>query len=271
MGILTTTLLGAAVAAAPAWSLQWSPRVDAAREVLGQTYRTRRQTTEIARLFNAEEQADLVHEFRDLDLPDVDGVQADTNSYVHRLTFAWQHQADTLRLRLGVILAVSSNALKDPGDLAARDLYPAVGVGWRAGPAWLALYADDRLGRTLVYPGFELPLRPAPSHEIRLGFPEASWHWQIAPRWSSVAAIEPDGACWQVRDEQLDERRSEVCSRSWQAAWTLRWQATDLFAVEAAVGHSFASTLEYQLRDGRTARVDVPAGSFYGLSVGARF
>jgi hypothetical protein len=251
--------------------LQWSPRVDAAREVLGQTYRTKRQTTEVAWRFAAEQQVDLMHEFRDLDLPEVGGVPADTNSYVHRLTFAWQHRADTLRLQLGLTVSVSSNALKDPGGLEARDLYPAVGVGWRAGPAWVALYADDRLGRTLVYPGFELPLRPAPSHEIRLGFPETSWHWQIAPRWNSVAAIEPDGACWQVRDEQLDERRSEVCSRSWQAAWTLRWQATDLFTVEAAVGRSFASSLEYQLRDGRTTRVDVPAGTFYGLSIGARF
>jgi hypothetical protein len=69
MGILTTTLLSAAVAAAPSWLLQWSPRVDAAREALGQMVRTRRQTTEIARQFNAEDQADFAHEFRDLDLP----------------------------------------------------------------------------------------------------------------------------------------------------------------------------------------------------------
>jgi hypothetical protein len=271
MGIVTTTLLGAAVAAAPAWSLRWSPRVDAAREVLGQTYETNRQTTELAWQFAAEQQANFAHEFRDLDLPDVDGVPPDSNSYVHRLTFAWQYRSDTLRLRLGVTVAASSNALKNPGDLDTEDLRPAVGIGWRAGPAWLALYADDRLGRTLVYPGFELPLRPAPSHEIRLGFPETSWHWQIAPRWSSVAAIEPDGACWQVRDEQFDERRSEVCSRSWQAAWTLRWQITGFLAAEAAVGHSFASSLEYQLRDGRTVRVDVPAGTFYSLGIGARF
>jgi hypothetical protein len=271
MGILTTTLLGAAVAAAPAWSVQWSPRVDAAREVLGQTYRTKRQTTEVAWQFDPEARVDFAHEFRDLDLPDADGVPPDANSYVHRLTFAWQHRSDTLRLRLGITLAVSSNALKDPGDLGTQDLRPAIGIGWRAGPGWLALYADDRLGRTLVYPGFELPLQPAPSHEVRLGFPETSWHWQIAPRWRSIAAIEPDGACWRVRDEQLDERQSEVCSRSWQAAWTLQWQATDLLAAKAAVGHSFASTLEYQLRDGRNVRVDVPSGTFYMLSIGARF
>jgi hypothetical protein len=270
MGIVTTTLLSAVVTAAPAWSVQWSPRVDSARPVLGQTHRPTRQTTEVARHFDAESQADFLHEFRDLDLPDVDGEQADTNSYVHRLTFAWQHSSETRRLRLGITLAVSSNALKSAGDLGAEDLRPAVGVAWRAGPAWLALHADDRLGRTLVYPGFELPLRPAPSQEIRLGFPESSWHWQIAPRWRSVAAIEPDGACWRVRDEQL-ERRSEVCSQSWQAAWTLRWQATNFLAVDAAVGHNFKSTLEYQLRDGSTVRVDVPAGSFYGFSIGARF
>lgn len=268
--ILTTMLLGAAVAAAPAWVLQWSPRIDASREVLGQPYRTKRQTAEIARLFNAEEKADLVYEFRDLDLPAVDGVPADTNSYVHRFTFAWHRRADTFRLRFGLTLAVSSNALKDPGDLDARDVYPAIGVGWRAGPVWLDLYADDRLGRTLAYPGFELSLQPAPSHDVRIGFPETSWRWQIAPRWSSIAAIQPDGACWQVRDELLDERRSEVCSRSWQGVWTLRWQHGS-FAVSAAAGYSFASSVEYQLRDGRDVCVDVPSGGFYQLSLGARF
>jgi hypothetical protein len=47
--------------------------------------------------------------------------------------------------------------------------------------------------------------------------------------------------------------------------------ATHLIAAEAALGHSFASRLEYQLRDGRTVRVDVPSGIFYMLSIGARF
>ena len=270
MGIVTTALVGAAVAAAPAWTLQWSLRIDATRSLLGQTYQTKRQTTGLARHFDAESQADLAHEFRDLDLPDVDGEQSDTNGYVHRLTVDWQRRSETLQLRLGLTLAVSSNALKNPGDLSADDLQPALGIAWRAGPAWLALFADDRLGRTLVYPGFELPLHPAPSQDIRLGFPGSSWQWQIAPRWRSVAAIGPDGACWGVRDENL-ERRSDVCSRAWQAGWTLRWQATDHLAVEAAVGYGFDSSLEYQLRDGRTVRVDVPAGGFWVLSVGGRF
>jgi hypothetical protein len=74
-----------------------------------------------------------------------------------------------------------------------------------------------------------------------------------------------------VRDEQLDERRSEVCSRAWQAAWTLHWQATRVIAIEAAVGRSFASSLEYQLRDGRSVRIDVSPGAFYALGVGAKF
>ena len=270
MGILTITLLATAVAAAPEWTLRWSPRVDATREVLGQTYQTKRQNTELTWQFAADQQAQFAHEFRDLDLPAVDGVPAATNSYVHRLTFAWQQRSDTLRMRLGVTVAASSNALKEPGDLDAKDLRPDVRVAWRAGPAWLQLNADDRLGRTLVYPGFEWLLRPAAAHEIRLGFPEASWLWQVAPRWTSLTAIEPDGACWQVRDKEF-ERTSDVCSRAWQAAWTLRWQAVRFLITEAAIGYRFASSLEYQLRDGRDVRVDVPSGFFYALSLGARF
>jgi hypothetical protein len=270
MGIVATTLLGTAVAAAPYWSLRWSPRVDATREVGGQSHQPVRQTTELTRNFDGAAQAGFVHEFRDLDLPGVDGQQPDTNSYVHRLTLAWQRESDALRLRLGLTVAVSSNALKNAGDLGADDLFPAAGIAWRAGPAWLALYADDRLGHTLVYPGFELPLRPAPSHEIRLGFPQTSWQWQIAPNWRALAAIEPDGACWRVRDAEL-EHRSQVCSRSWQSAWSLRWQATGWLAAEAGIGYRFESSVEYQLRDRRTVKVSVPGGSFYFLGIGARF
>jgi hypothetical protein len=272
MSVLTTILLGTAAVAAPDWSVHWSPRVDVERTVLGQAVRSRRQTTDVTYRIDAEDEAGFAHEFRDLDLPDVDGLPADTNSFVHRLTFAWQRRSGTLRLRMGVTVAVSSNALKQPGDLDFRDLRPAVGAAWRAGPGWLALYADDRLGRTLVYPGFELDLRPAAAHAVRLGFPETSWNWQMAPRWRSVAAVGPDGACWQVRDEQFDERRSEVCSRAWRAAWSLRWQATTHpLTVEAAVGRSFVSSLEYQLRDGRSVRIDVPSGAFYALRFGAEF
>jgi hypothetical protein len=271
MGILTTALLGGAIAAAPAWSIRWSPRIDATRDVLGQSHQPRRQTTEVVYRFLGADEASFAHEFRDLDLPDVGGVPADTNGFVHRLTFAWQRRSDTLRLRLGATVAASSNALKQPGELDSRDLRPAAGVALRAGPLWLALYADDRLGRTLVYPGVEFAFEPAPSHDVRLGFPETSWHWQIAPRWRAVAAVGPDGACWQVTDQQRDDRRTEVCSRAWQAAWTLRWQATGVFGVEAVVGRSFASSLEYQLTDARSVEVDVPAGSFYGLSLNARF
>lgn len=271
MGILTTALFGAAIAAAPPWSIRWSPRVDAAQDVVGESHRPRRQTTDVAYRFSAAEQAAFAHEFRDLDLPDVDGVPADTNSYVHRLTFAWLRRSETLRLQLGIALAASSNALKQPSDLNAGDLQPALSAALRAGPVWLALYADDRLGRTLVYPGFELELQPAPAHHVRLGFPETAWHWQLAPRWRSAMAVGPDGACWQVRDQLSDERRSDVCSRAWQAAWTVRWQPADLIAVDATVGRRFNSSLQYQLRDGRSVDVDVPAGAFYALGIGVQF
>lgn len=270
MGFAAAWLLGATAAAAPAWSISWSPRFEAERQVLGQAVRPARQTTVIARHFDAEERALLRHEFRDLDLPAVEGVEPDTNSYVHRLTPAWQLRTEALRLDLGATLAVSSNALKNADDLDLADLQPALGVQWRAGAAWLALYADDRLGRTLVYPGVELPLQPAPAHEIRLGFPVSSWRWDPLPAWRSIAAVEPDGGCWRVRDKAV-ERRSEVCSRAWQAALTLRWQPARWFEATATIGQRFAASLEYSLRDGRAVAVDLPAGPFYALGLGARF
>jgi hypothetical protein len=270
MGFAAAWLLGATAAAAPGWSVDWSPRVDSERIVRGQAVRPVRQTTRIALQIDAESRAMLQHEFRDLDLPAVEGVEPDTNSYVHRLTPVWQLRTEALRLDLGATLAVSSNALKNADDLDLADLQPALGVQWRAGGAWLALYADDRLGRTLVYPGVELPLKPAPAHVLRLGFPVSSWRWDPLPAWQSIAAVEPDGACWRVRDKAV-ERRSEVCARAWQAAFTLRWRPARWMEATATIGRRFAATLEYTLRDGRAVELDMPAGPFYALGLGARF
>jgi hypothetical protein len=271
MSVAAAWLLGAtAAAAAPSWSISWSPRVDAERHVGSEAVRPMRQTTDVTRRFDADSRGLLRHEFRDLDLPPVDGTKSDTNSFVHRLTLAWQHRGDALRLDIGATLAVSSNALKNANDLEFADLQPAIGAQWRAGPTWLALYADDRLGRTLVYPGFEVPLQPTPAHQISLGFPVSSWRWDAAPSWQSVVAVEPDGACWHVRDAAV-ERRSEVCSRAWQTRVTLRWQPAPWFEATAAFGWRFESSLDYTLRDGRAVGIDVPAGPFYGASLGARF
>jgi hypothetical protein len=270
MGFAAAWLIGTTAAAVPAWSISWSPRFDAERQVLGQALRPARQTTVIARHFDAGAQVFLQHEFRDLDLPAVDGVESDTNSYVHRLTLGWKLRGDMLRLDLGATLAVSSNALKNASDLELADLQPALGVQWRTGPAWLALYADDRLGRTLVYPGFELPLHPAPAHEISVGFPTSAWRWNLAPAWQSVAAVEPDGACWRVRDRQID-RRSEVCSEAWQAAFTLRWQPSSSLGALVTLGLRSHSSLDYALSNGRAVRVDVPSGAFYAVGIRAQF
>lgn len=271
MSVAAACLLAStAAAAAPLWSISWSPRVDAERDVGSETVRPMRQTTVVARRFGTESRGLLQHEFRDLDLPPVDGTKPDTNSYVHRLTLAWQLRGNTTRLDLGATLAVSSNALKNTDDLEFADLRPALGAQWRAGPAWLALYADDRLGRTLVYPGFEVPLRPTPAQEISLGFPVSSWRWDAAPAWQSLLAVEPDGACWSVRDEAV-ERRSEVCSRAWQTRFALRWQPARWFEATASFGWRFDAALDYTLRDGRAVEIDVPAGPFYGASISARF
>jgi hypothetical protein len=271
MSVAAAWLLGAtAAAAAPPWSISWSPRVDAERHVGSEVVRPMRQTTDLTRRFDAQSRALLQHEFRDLDLPPVDGTKPDTNSFVHRFTLAWQRRGDALRLDLGATLAVSSNALKNAGDLEFADLQPAAGVQWRAGPAWLALYADDRLGRTLVYPGFEVPLHPTPAHEISLGFPVSSWRWDAAPSVRSAVAVEPDGACWHVRDEAV-ERRSKVCSRAWQTRLTLRWQPARWFEASATFGWRFDASLDYTLRDGRAVGIEVPAGPFYGATLGARF
>jgi hypothetical protein len=81
------------------------------------------------------------------------------------------------------------------------------------------------------------------------------------PRLQSEVAVAPDGGSWRVRDPDL-ERHSVVRQSVWRAAWSLRWQPFDAFAIEARIGWCFGPTLDYQLRDGTQARVEPPSTSF---------
>lgn len=254
-----------------AWSATGSYSEDAEQTVLGQAYRPRRHTLTLARTFDAATSALGQHEYRVLDLPRVNGAAADTNGHVHRLTFGWQREKAAWRLRLAGVFAVSSNALKHPGDLNLKDLQPDIAVERGVADAFrFGLRADDRFGRTLLYPGAAWRIAVPPRHEVRLGFPDSSWRWQWTERFASELALAPDGNVWRVRDPDL-VRHSEVRFRSWLAGASLRWQPVPALHVEASVGRRFASRLRYLLRDGTTARVDAPGSNVFGLSLSARF
>jgi hypothetical protein len=271
MGVLLTALLGAAGAAEPAWSAQASHRSDAAQQVLGQSHRPRRQTFELARRFDAESRIFARHEYRILDLPAVGGSDADSNGHVHRLALGWQRESATDRVRLAAALAVSSNALKYPKQLEARDLRPELAMERRIGDTLrLALYADDRFGRSLLYPGFAFALEPSAAHELRLGWPHSSWRWQWTNVLVSTLDVAPDGGRWRVRDRTL-ANVSEVRIRAWQAGWTLRWQPFAAIAIEAGAGRRFGTTMRYRLQNGDGARVEIPAATFIRFGVDGRF
>ena len=271
VGAQTVEIDTATVARAdPLWSARWSYTENKSELVFGQPYRPTQSNFTLERRLEHVAYAWAGHEFRSLDLPAVGGVPADTNGYVHRLGVGWRRDTQERRFELAAALAVSSNALKNLGDLSAEDLRFAGAIEQRLGESWkVALRADDRFGHSRLYPGFEWYLQPTPAHEVRVGFPESSWRWQWVPRLQSEVAVAPDGGSWRVRDPTL-ERHSVVRQSVWRAAWSLRWQPFDAFAVEARVGWCFDSTLQYQLRDGTQARVEPPSTSFFGIAVSAR-
>lgn len=273
MGLLLTALLGAAAAGttAPLWFVQASHQTDAAQSVLGQSHRPRRQTFEFGRRFENEARAFARHEYRILDLPAVDGSDADGNGHVHRLALGWQREAATHRVRLAAALAVCSNALKYPKQLDARDLRPELAIERRIGDTVrLALYAADRSGRSRLYPGFAFALAPSPAHELQLGWPHSSWRWQWTSAFATTLAVAPDGGRWRVRDRAL-ANVSEIRIRAWQAGWTLRWQPLPAIAIEAGAGRRFDTTMRYLLQNGDAARVEIPAATFIRCGVDARF
>jgi hypothetical protein len=270
MGVLLTALLGAAGAAEPTWSAQASHRSDAAQPVLGQSHRPRRQAFELARRFGAESRIFARHEYRILDLPTIGDREADSNGHVHRLALGWQRESATDRVRLAAALAVSSNALKYPKQLEARDLRPELAIERRIGDTVrLALYADDRFGRSLLYPGFAFAVEPSPAHELRLGWPDSSWRWN-AGALAATLAVAPDGGRWRVRDREL-ANASALRVRAWQAGWTLRWQPFPAIAIEAGAGRRFGTTMRYRLQHGDGARVEIPAATFIRFGVDGRF
>jgi hypothetical protein len=254
-----------------AWSIRWLYEEDASQSLLGQDYRPTKQQFTVRREFDATTSALGQHQYRILDLPTVNGQEPDTNGHVHRLTFEWLHQAAPWRVQIGAVLSVSSNALKHLDDLSFSDLQPDVIVEREVADAlWLGLRADDRLGRTLVYPSVLWQIQPAPAHEIRLGFPEASWRWRWTKQLESVLGVAPDGSVWRVRNKELT-RHSDVQIRSWLAGFSVRWLPFDGVWIEGRAGRRFAAELRYLLRDGSEARVDVTDGNVFGVALGARF
>lgn len=252
------------------WSMQWTYNQNRDESVAGESYRPTQSNFVLQRRLAENTRAGAGHDYRVLDLPAVDGMPADSNGHVHQLGVGWRADTHRRRYELTAALAVSSNALKHPSDLEAEDVRFAGAIEQRLGESWhVALHADDRFGRFRLYPGFELFLQPTPAHEVRIGFPESSWRWKLAPRLQSELAVAPDGGRWRVRDPSL-ERHSVVRLSSWRATLSLHWQLFDAFGVKAQVGRIFDTTLRYQLRDGSQTRVDPSDATFFGLVLSAR-
>lgn len=257
------------------WRLQLSTENDVEQSVLGQPYQPSRTEIAIDRMLDADASAGWRHEYRILDLPEVNGVAAQTNGHVHRTGPTWRKESPERRIRVEPRLAVSSTALRHPKDLEAQDLSLLAAIEQRvAGEAsrawWLAVYLYDRFGDTRVYPGFYAQVASTNDHDLRLGFPDTSWRWRWSQWLQSEVIVAPDCGKWRVRDEEL-ANHSDVQLRAWKLVWIARWQPVDALALDVRIGRRFDSDLRYLLQDGSGAYVEVPDASFFGFGVNARF
>ena len=216
-------------------------------------------------------QTGFAHEYRSIDLVAIGGVPAASNGDLHRMALVWRHDGAPWRYRVGAGLAVSSNVLKNPGEIEGDDLRASVACEYNVtGPVWLGVRGDDSFGTFRVYPTLEVLWR-SPAHELRVGFPESSWRWRPLPRFESEIAAAPDGGRWSVRDSQADSGQSIVRYRAWEVAWALRWRPWDWLEAEAHVGRTFGAEMRYQLRNAAEARVEPADANFAGFGVRVRF
>jgi hypothetical protein len=255
--------------------VQLSTENTAEESVLGQPYQPSKSEIALDRTLDSGASAGWQHEYRILDLPEVNGVAADTNGHVHRTGPIWRKVSSAQRIRIEPRLALSSNALRHPKDLDAQDLSLLAAIEQRiAGDTsrawWLGLYMDDRFGSTRVYPGLSAQVVSGSGHELHLGFPDSSWRWRWSQRWQSEVMAAPDGGKWRVRDAELAQQ-SDVRLRAWQLAWITRWQPAQAVTLDVRIGRRFETDLRYLLQDGSSAYVEVPDTSFFGLSISARF
>lgn len=270
--LVSTTLLTPAPASAQSGpTLQLSASRDSSVTVLGQPLRSSRQSIDVSGGAAAVGQWHWGHAYRVLELPAVQGVAADTNGDLHRSALGWQRTDEDRRLALAVVAAVSSNVLKAPQRLRLHDLVPTLAYEQRIGTAlWAGLYADDSFGTWRIYPGLAWQWRPTPAQTLRIGLPQTTWQWQLAPAWQVQLRLAPDGASWSVRDRDFT-RRSTLRSRAWQLQATLAWEPSARMALQARLGRGSDERLDYVLRDGSRAAVDMPARTQFGATARWRF
>jgi len=206
----------------------------------------------------------LQHDYRVLTLADGADSVAANNGQLHQLSFAMQWQHSVWQAMIQPLIATSSNALRDAGQLQHDD--------WRLQAALttsihrddtnqlrLGLQLDDRLGRYAGYPVVSWQHQLTDSLQYQLGWPDNAINWRHDPHWYSRFLLAPTGGQWHVYNKDF-QQDSTLRFEQWQFAWQLHWQVSAPLQLTAGFVRNMQQTLRYQLQDG-SERQQAPTDS----------
>ncbi|TQV72699.1 hypothetical protein FKG94_18600 [Exilibacterium tricleocarpae] len=184
------------------------------------------------------------YEFEETQAPGSGADQLQTNGDVHQLSVRrqWRQERGDAGWLAGVapLLSVSSNLLKNP-DAIGSDAWQVHGYAEyrrRLDRNWqwlLGACADDRFDHYRIYPLAGLIWQPNADWELRLAFPDSRIQFTPAPRWQLYLSAAPNGAAWQVYNEELDQL-SRLRYRSWRLRFGALWQVGRQWQVGAEWG-----------------------------------
>lgn len=220
----------------------------------------------------------LSHRYRALEFNDL-ATRTSFNGDIHSLGVGvlWQRKGETYRRRVSLapVIAVSSNALKNPDALTADAVH--LWINWSeyrrrsAHGEWLVgIGVDDRLGEYGIYPIVGLTWNPHPGTALQLAFPDSQLVQQLTPRFALSLRLAPDGGQWRVFDKSL-EHESDFHWENWRSDFALQWSHPSGLTLELGAGISLRQHMDMALEDGTTLATDLEDATFAGLDIAWRW
>ncbi len=216
----------------------------------------------------------IAHEYRSVEFNNL-ASPPQTNGDLHTLQLPmqrWQrHHRGERRLGAAVVIASSSNALKNLDELTTDNLQ--LWLGWEElskvsnNTAWLwGLCADHRFGDYRLYPLLGMQWHLKGNINLRLAFPDTALRWQPSDSHYIELTLQPIGREWTVYDKNF-ARQSELQWRAWEFELKLHWQFAKHWQTFVSTGLRFEQKLQLRLENNQRLKSDLDDSPFLLLGV----
>lgn len=175
-------------------------------------------------------------------------------------------------LTLRPVIAVSSNALKNPDALTSKAL--AMQFAWTEYRTqtttinWLfGIGSDDRLGKYAAYPIAGVTWAPDSSTRLELAYPHTRFIQQVTAQITLSVSLSPDGGEWHVYNKSM-ENQSDFQWENWRTALTLSWSHPSGGVIELEGGWLFQQHMRIPLENAAVLATDVEDSAFASVAAG---